>query len=180
MVFDMTHPCPRFAALISRYCLILCLLAFVMDTHAEQLNDKKVIGLYEVVSILPDDLQFKAKVDTGATNSSMHATEVSIYRQGTKKYVRFNTIDSNDKSVTISLPLHREAKIKRHNQKSQARAVVILGVCLGTVYKRVEVTLADRSRFTFPFLVGASFLKGEFVVDVASQYMNKANCNSSS
>ena len=160
--------------------LLLASLLAVGVAEARQPNTKLVIGKYERVAVLPHDLQFKAKIDTGATNSSMHATDIEMYMQEGTQFVRFSTTDSSGKSTTINLPLFREARIKRHGGEALSRAVVILGLCVGSVYKQVEVTLTDRSRFSFPFLVGASYLEGAFLVDVGQEYMQKASCNSTS
>lgn len=160
--------------------LMLLLFSMVAVAEARQPTVKQIVGKYERISVLPQDLQFKAKIDTGATNSSMHATDIDVYQQDGKRFVRFMTVDSDGKQAKIDLPLFREARIKRHGGESLSRAVVILGVCMGSVYKQVEVTLTDRSRFSYPFLIGASYLEGAFLVDVQSEYMQKASCNSTS
>ena len=147
-------------------------------SESTEFKEKVIIGGLESVSILPYALQFNAKVDTGAKNSSMHATDIEIYAQGDQEFVRFKTLDSNSKSSMIDLPLLRKARIKRHGGESMTRAVVDIGICLGSVYKVVQVTLIDRSRFKFPFLIGASFLNENFIVDVAQKFTAKANCNS--
>ena len=144
----------------------------------QTIKQKSIIGSLEAISILPYALQFNAKVDTGAKNSSMHATDIVFYSQGKQEYVRFKTTDSNNKSTTIELPLLRKARIKRHGGESMSRAVVMIGVCLGSSYKVVQVTLVDRSRFKFPFLIGVSFLKDDFLIDVSQKFISKANCNS--
>jgi len=169
--------------------VVLWILAFMPFAKAESIANsasqkaidihvKTVIGGLEAVSVLPHALQFNAKVDTGAKNSSMHATDIDFYLQGKQEYVRFKTVDSNGESSMIELPLLRKVRIKRHGGKSLSRAVVMVGVCLGSVYKVVQVTLIDRSRFKFPFLIGASFLKDDFLVDVSKRFTSKANCNS--
>jgi hypothetical protein len=160
-------------------CFFISILSFTtLSVGAYSLDGKVVIGSHERIVTLPGELEFIAKVDTGAANSSMHATDVEFYSQDSGRYVRFKTIDSNNKSIILDLPLHRIAKIKRHGGASLERAVVMMGVCLATKYKQVQVTLTDRSRFTSPFLIGASFLKEGFLVDVSNRNLKKANCNS--
>lgn len=154
----------------------LCILLFI-SLSSVAIQAKETIGQYEYVTVLPQDLDFKAKVDTGAKNSSMHATNIEIYTEGSKRFVRFETKDSSGKSATINLPVHRTVKIKRHGASSQRRAIVIMGICVGNTYKQAQVSLTDRKKFKYPFLIGASFLKDSFLVDVSQEFMNTSNCN---
>jgi hypothetical protein len=67
-------------------------------------------------------------------------------------------------------------KIKRHDAKPQQRFAVSLGICLGSVYRVVEVNLAERSDFLYQMLIGRSFLAGNFIVDPSAKYTTKPDC----
>ena len=56
------------------------------------------------------------------------------------------------------------------------KGVVMLGICLGKVYKETEVTLVDRKGFLYAMLIGRSFLKNLFIVDTAQQFTVKPTC----
>ena len=51
-----------------------------------------------------------------------------------------------------------------------------LGICLGNVYKEVEVNLEDRSKFNYQLLIGRSYLKNSFLVDASATFTLKPNC----
>jgi hypothetical protein len=46
--------------------------------------------------------------------------------------------------------------------------VIRLGVCLGRLYREVEVSLADRQRFKYPMLLGRNFFGTDVIVDPAN------------
>ena len=147
-------------------------------SYAFDLGNKSIIGGTEKIIILPGEITFKAKIDTGAQNSSMHATNIEIFTLAEEKFVRFNTKNTNDKSITLELPLVRIVRIKRHNEESQKRPVVKIGICMGSVYKIVDVSLTDRSEFSKRFLVGESFLIDNFLIDLSQDLTTSPRCNS--
>lgn len=153
---------------------------FLISTPANALDvsNKTIVGNFEKITILPGEITFKAKIDTGAKNSSMHATDIEAFSQNEKNFVRFNTQNNSGKNISLELPISRMVLIKRHGQKSQRRAVVKLGICMGSTYKKVEVTLTDRTKFSARFLIGASFLRDSFIVDVSNSYTKKSSCTS--
>ncbi len=158
--------------------LILSLLVFTAQASALDVGNKVVVGNFERIIILPGEISFKAKLDTGAKNSSIHATDVEFFLLNKKDHVRFNTSNTAGESISLELPVARFARIKRHGQESQRRAVVNLGICMGSKYKKVEVTLTDRSKFSFRFLIGTTYLRNKFIVDVSSKYTKVSSCNS--
>lgn len=158
---------------------LIFFLAFLSQkVYANSIGNKLIVGISEKLIILPGEISFKAKIDTGAENSSMHATDIEMFTLSDKKFVRFTTENLDGKSVTLELPLVRIARIKRHQQESQKRPIVNIGICMGSVYKIVEVSLTDRSRFEKRFLVGTSFLIDSFIVDVTKIYTKVSSCNS--
>jgi hypothetical protein len=72
--------------------------------------------------------------------------------------------------------VRRSAFIKRHAGKSVERAVVRLGLCLGSHYMEEEVSLVAREKFSHQMLVGRSFLAGNVLVDSAVNYTVEPNC----
>ena len=110
--------------------LMLLSIAALWSTssHALNIGNKSIIGGSEKIVILPGEITFNAKIDTGAQNSSMHATNIEVFNLANKKFVRFNTTNNNGKSITLELPLFRIVRIKRHKQESQRRPVVRIGI----------------------------------------------------
>lgn len=157
---------------------ILCMLltlAVPAPCYGKEKN-KITIGWIEKVRIHPSELTFNAKVDTGARTSSINARNIVEYEQEGEPWVRFDVVNKKNESVTLELPLEREAIIKRHFGEQQHRSVVLMGICLGTVFKKAEVTLVDREGFIYTMLLGRSFLEGDFLIDISKNFTIKPAC----
>jgi len=137
---------------------------------------KQIVGIYEKVSLPTKGLVLKAKIDSGAKNSSLHAVNIKRYQQNNKEWVLFETVDKKGGKIALSAPVARIARIKRHNGISQERPVIIVGICIGNILRDVEVNLIDRSILNYPLLIGRTYLDGNFLIDVSKQYTTKPNC----
>jgi hypothetical protein len=137
---------------------------------------KPVAGWVEKIRIYPDNLLFDAKLDTGAETSSLDSHSIKEFSHKGQLWVRFEVQNEDGERKTLERKLHRIASVKRKRRESEKRPVVILGVCLGDYYKKVEVNLEDRSNFDYKMLIGRSFLEGKFVVDPSAQYTLTPNC----
>lgn len=143
-----------------------------------RLTGVKRIGEIEPVIIKKkkdgETLRLSARIDTGAKTSSLNATNIELFERlfgsNTETWVRFTVEDpANKKMVKFESKLVRTAKIKRHNAESERRHIVKLWAQLGKINKYIEFSLADRSKFAHPVLIGRNFLSGEFVVDVSKK-----------
>lgn len=139
--------------------------------------EKEVVGWIENVYVFPGNLKIKAKLDTGAENCSIHAAQICEFRHKGHDWVRFELTDSQGRTENFETKVIRKAKIKRKGLRSQERPIVRIGVCLGTVYKEVDVNLVNRSNFDYNMLVGRSFLQGSFVVDSDQTLTVKQKCS---
>ena len=121
-----------------------------------------------------ETLKLLARIDTGAKTSSLDATSIELFERlfgsNTETWVRFTVEDSiNKEMVEFESKLVRTAKIKTNGTESEKRHIVKLWTQLGKVNKYVEFSLADRSNYKYPVLIGRNFLSGEFVVDVSKK-----------
>lgn len=140
-------------------------------------SEKQVSGWIENVSVGDPAVVFRAKIDTGAKHSSLHAGKYQLYDKQGVEWVRFTLKNKDGDTLKVDQPVKRITQIKQKgNRPNRRRPVVEMGVCLGNVYKKVEVNLADRSNFNYPMLVGRSYLQGSFVVDSDQKYLLKPAC----
>jgi len=163
-------------AMKSPYILLLMVVGAFMLATPLYAQNKEMVGWLEKVRIYPGNLLLHAKVDTGAENSSLNASHIIEFERDGQQWVRFDVTDRNRRTVTFEQRLLRVAKIKRHGSKPQPRFAILLGICLGNIYKEVEVNLVDRSDFVFQMLIGRSFTKGRVVIDPSEKYLTKPNC----
>ena len=132
--------------------------------------EKLIVGEVEYVAIPGLDTVFRARIDTGAKASSIHAVDVATFERDGKPWVRF-TIKNPERE--LEMEVSRTARIKQQGEDSERRHSVTLVVTLGDITREIDVNLADRSNFEYPLLIGRDFLKGSAVVDVAQQYTQK-------
>lgn len=134
-------------------------------------NQLLVIGAAEHITLDPPGIKVKARIDTGAETSSLHASNIIPFERDGERWVRFEFSPNEDaETVTIERPLSRRVKIKRHEAESTRRKVVEMRVRLGDIDEEIEVTLTDRSEFNFAMLIGRNFLTDNAVVDVSKTY----------
>lgn len=140
-------------------------------------EEKPVIGWVEKVRIYPGGAIYSAKIDTGADHSSLHVSYWEKFFLDGEAWVRFTISPKNQEMQTLELPIHRLANITRHGAPDEERPVVLMGVCLGTLFKRnVEVNLADRRNFSFKMLIGRSFLEDSVFIDPSRKYTREPAC----
>lgn len=158
-------------------------VAATKDVPAPQ---KLVLGRVEFVWVKKLQGYLKARVDTGAKSSSIHATNIQYFERDGAKWVRFNmhthkkiAQKNNVKGSQTNMPLFeaplvRTVKIKQASAaKLDERPVIKLRLRMGTYEDDAEFTLADRSNMLYPLLIGRSFLKDVAVVDVGQVFIHK-------
>jgi hypothetical protein len=139
-------------------------------------GEKRIVGWIETVSIYPGDMKIKAKLDTGARNSSLNAKNLEQFERDGETWVRFDLHNFKNRLETFETRVVRTARIKQLGQEADSRPVIKLGICIGSTYKEVEVNLEDRSGFNYQMLIGRSFLKGSFIVDPGRTFTVKPDC----
>lgn len=133
-------------------------------------------GWIEKARVFPGDWEFTAKLDTGADNSSLHCQDQQFYTHAGARWVRCTITDDLGRTETLEREVVRMARIKRHARNSEVRPVVLLGICVGDVYRETEVNLTDRSRFRYLLLIGRKFMRGRIVVDPALRFTHTPHC----
>lgn len=122
----------------------------------------QVYGWREFILIQGVEEKLKAKLDTGALTSSIHAEEKELFERDGKKWVRFIVTDPGVKKpvrTRIEAPLVRIAKIKEPGGESVTREVVRLSFQIGGRKLRGEFTLNNRANMLSPVLIGRSTIK---------------------
>jgi hypothetical protein len=135
-------------------------------------DGKLILGEEEWVYVPGLEESFKARVDTGATTSSISAIDIVPFERDGKDWVKFKIEHDGIKSQEVSLPVERWVKIKQSSAEgSQRRAVIVANIQIGDLKDKTEFTLADRTHLTYPLLLGRSFFRDVAVVDVSKKYV---------
>ncbi len=116
----------------------------------------------------------KAKIDTGAQTSSLHAFGVEEFDRDGEPWVRFEIQPlqrSSRDAVEVELPVADRRSVRSSNGVAQVRYVVVLDVRLLDQVVSAEVTLTRRDSMGYRMLVGRELLAQGFLVDSASSYL---------
>ena len=114
---------------------LTCLIApFATTSSASSLDPGKVIaGWVEKISLKDHTFIIKAKLDSGAKTSSIHAENVQIIQRDGKKWVRFNLVLTDvtgvKHTIVMEKPRIRRVRIKDHNEEPDRRPTVALDIC---------------------------------------------------
>lgn len=132
---------------------------------------KQVIGAVAKVAEAQSELEFVARVDTGATTSSIHVDAMEIIDgaptmfENLGKTIRFHLSNGEGGGQWLQRKIAEIATIKT-SERAEMRYKVPLTLSCDGVEKNVLVSLNDRSSMNYPLLLGRNFLEGEFLVDV--------------
>jgi hypothetical protein len=126
---------------------------------------RKTIGAFEKVSFPDFGLRnVIAKVDTGATSGSIHATHIREVKLETgETAVRFRPYGTKPSVVASSF---QYKWVRSSNGESSMRYIVPTTIVVEGVQYPIEVSLADRSLMKKGVLIGRKFLRNHgFIVD---------------
>lgn len=133
------------------------------------IGNKIVVGRVEWLWIEPVNRVYEARVDTGATTSSISALDITPFEKDGKRWVRFRLApDDSGESFEVEAPLVRYVRIRQaSSEELDRRPVTALTVRLGKMTEVAEFTLTNRTQMGYPILLGREFLRDVAVVDVA-------------
>ena len=116
----------------------------------------------------------KAKLDTGAQTSSIHAYDVEAFDRDGTAWVTFRIRPwqrSDADEVEIERPVHDVRRVRSSSGHVQERFVVLMPLVLVGFEVTAEVTLSNRDAMGFRMLIGREALSRGFVVDSARSFL---------
>ena len=137
---------------------------------------KTTIGWREKVELLDfDNSIIKAKIDTGARTSSLHATHISESDDYGKKFITFRlkNIGDNTKYKFFKTELKEWRIVKNSGGDEEYRPVINTRIKIGKKRMKIELTLTQRSRMSYDMLIGRTALRKKFLVDSGKSYSTK-------
>ncbi len=139
-------------------------------------DSKTILGAKEWIFLNPPGRHYAARVDTGASLSSISARNIQRFERDGKRWVSFelDTGDEDKEAIPLEAPLKRFVRIRQASYDDiDRRPVIELDVMLGhAIQQKTEFTLADRTRMDYPVLLGRSFLRDITLVDSGESYMH--------
>ena len=116
----------------------------------------------------------KAKLDTGAQTSSIHAYDVEAFDRDGTAWVKFRIRPrqrSDADEVEIERPVHDVRRVRSSSGHVQERFVVLMPLVLVGFEVTAEVTLSNRDSMGFRMLIGREALSRGFLVDSARSFL---------
>jgi len=116
----------------------------------------------------------KAKIDTGARTSALHAFEIVEFERDGAPWVRFKIKpwqDSQEDAQVVECPILDRRAVRSSSGHKQNRIVIELLLRLVDREVVAEVTLSNRDKMGFRMLIGREALRRGFVVDPARSFL---------
>ena len=137
-------------------------------------NELNVIGWREWVGLPDLGIEtVKAKVDTGARSSSLHAYDLVAFERDGTKCVRFKVHPvqrDTSKVVVAEAKILEYRSVRSSSGRATMRPVIVTNVALLGQAWPVELTLANRDEMGFRMLLGREAFRGRFLVDAGRSY----------
>lgn len=138
-------------------------------------HSNTLIGWREWVSLPDAGVDWiKAKIDTGARTSSLHAFDIEEFEREGEAWVRFRVNpwqDSTADATIAEFPVHDRRAVRSSSGHAQQRLVVLLAIRIVDQLVVSEVTLSNRDEMGFRMLIGREALRRGFIVDPARSFL---------
>ncbi|MUH98689.1 hypothetical protein GNP63_19445 [Aliivibrio fischeri] len=135
-------------------------------------DGKLLLGEEEWIYIKAINHNAKARIDTGATTSSISAVDIEMFERDGKDWVKFKLAHNEKETKEFESPVSRIVTIRQSStEKRTDRPVIEAWVQIGDLKTKTEFTLNDRTHMTFPVLLGRTFFRDVAVVDVSKKFI---------
>lgn len=137
--------------------------------------ERSIIGWREWLDLPDLGIQgIKAKIDTGARSSALHAFDIETLDNGEGTAIRFRVHPyqrDNRRAIETTAELIEWRKVKNSGGHSQLRPVIRTPVLLGEHRWEIELTLTNRDVMGFRMLLGREALRKRFLVHPNKSYL---------
>lgn len=118
--------------------------------------------------------KIKAKIDTGARTSCLHAFFVEPFERDNEQWVRFdihpNQNDTDD-AIRCEAPVREKRVVRDSGGHEELRYVIETTIAVGESSSKAEVTLTDRDSMKFRVLLGRTTIRGKYLVDSSRSFI---------
>jgi hypothetical protein len=120
------------------------------------------------------DGPIKAKIDTGARTSAIHAYHIRPVLRGGERFVRFDihpVQHHKQPEISCIAPIHDRRVVTSSNGLREKRYIILTRLRIGTKSWPVELSLTNRDELGFRVLIGRQAIRGHAVVDPGRSYI---------
>lgn len=139
------------------------------------MKEKMIVGWRENLSLPALGIdKIKAKIDTGARTSCLHAFKIESFLNQDELWVRFwlHPIQHNDDHVVVcEAKVVDERTVRDSGGHEETRYVVQSEICLGGQTWPAEITLTNRENMAFRMLLGRTAMHHRMIVDPTASFL---------
>ncbi len=137
-------------------------------------NNKIVVGSEEWCNLPQLNIPgIKARVDSGAKTSALHAVNISPFTKNGEPWISFDVHPiQNDGKTTVhcEAPVLDRRRVKSSSGSSEIRYVIKTILALGDEAWEIEVTLTNRDSMGYRMLLGRQAMSGKILVDPEASF----------
>jgi hypothetical protein len=137
-------------------------------------TQKYTLGWREWLALPEFDIShIKAKIDTGARSSALHAYFIDPYKKGGQLWVMFaiHPKQKSDLSIECHAPVKDLRMVTDSGGHKQRRYVIETRLILGQMAINAEITLTNRDSMLFRMLLGRTAINSRFIIDPSASYL---------
>ena len=156
----------------------------VREIHGGTVTQREpmwIIGWREWVALPDFNVEaIKAKIDTGARSSALHAFNLKRFRRRGKRMVRFqiHPIQRTSRgALEVEAEVIEDRQVRSSNGKVERRPVIRTSVRMHNRDWEIELTLTSRDEMGFRMLLGRHALRGQFIVDPGRSFRTGYSVN---
>ena len=125
-----------------------------------------VVGWQERVDLpLLGLTNLRAKVDTGARTSALHATDIVTFERDGIPWVRFHTrFDDDAHDTDVESPIHDQREIRNTSGIPERRIIIRTKFRISDRLWKIDLSLTERTEMKFRMIVGRTALRGHSIL----------------
>jgi ribosomal protein S6--L-glutamate ligase len=115
----------------------------------------------------------KAKIDTGARTSALHAFDIEPFGPANRPKLRFAVHPvpgRTDLTIACSAPIKDRREVTSSNGETELRYVIETPLRVGGTEVPVEVTLTDRTTMAYRMLIGRTAIQPDWRISPAESF----------
>ena len=115
----------------------------------------------------------KAKLDTGAKTSALHAWDISLHMVDGQQWIRFSVHSMHRgkaKYTVCEAPLSDRRWVTSSSGARERRYIITTNLQIGSSWWTIELSLTNREGMEFPMIIGREAMRNRLIVDPRASF----------
>lgn len=135
---------------------------------------RRILGWREWVSLPCLGIgAIKAKLDTGAKTSALHAWDISLRMVDDRQWIRFRVPSmqrNKPTSVLCEAPLSDQRWVTNSSGAREQRYIINTKLQIGSRSWPIELSLTNREAMEYPMIIGREAMRNRLIIDPKASY----------